>query len=91
LGSDRKLWFYKILSPVQTGLRLIAGNPPLSQQQLITNPLVLAADVTAKASDHLRTIDALKANAGLTYLLELDKMSVTSERNHRTADEDDLL
>jgi len=72
---ERKQWFFRILSPVQKGLRVMIGNPPLTQQQLITNALVLAADATSSGADHLRTIDALKESSGIIYLLELDKLS----------------
>jgi len=74
LEADRKQWFHHILSPVQKGLRLMVGNPPINQQQLITNALILASDATSGAADHLKTIEALKQNSGLTYLLELDKI-----------------
>lgn len=72
--QERKDWFYKILSPVQKGLRLLVGNPPLTQQQLLTNALVLGADVTMNAAENMRTIDALKREAGLTFLLEANKL-----------------
>jgi hypothetical protein len=75
IESERKQWFYRVLSPIQKGLRLMIGNPPLTQQQLITNAFVLAADAASSGADHLRTIDALKDNSGITYLLELDKLS----------------
>lgn len=74
LNKDRKNWFYNILSPVQKGLRLMIGNPPLTQQQLITNALVLGADVATTAAGHMKAIEALKGEAGLTFLLELGKI-----------------
>lgn len=80
LELERKQWFYKILSPIQKGLRIMIGNPPVTQQQLITNALVLAGDVATHASNQLRTIESLKNEAGLTYLLELDKM--TNRKSH---------
>jgi len=74
LEAERKQWFHHILSPIQNGLRLLVGNPPLTQQQLITNALILASDATSSAANHHRTIESLKQNSGLTYLLELDKL-----------------
>lgn len=71
---EKKSWFYKILSPIQRGLRLMIGNPPLSQQQLITNALVLGSDVIMSAADNMRTIEAMKEQAGLTFLLEANKI-----------------
>jgi hypothetical protein len=75
IEAERKQWFYRIFSPIQKGLRLMIGNPPLTQQQLITNALVLASDAASAGADHLRTIEALKQDSGITYLLELDKLS----------------
>jgi len=77
IEAERKQWFYRILSPIQKGLRLMIGNPPLTQQQLITNALVLASDAASAGADHLRTIEALKEDSGITFLLELDKLSET--------------
>lgn len=74
MTKERKNWFYNILSPIQKGLRLIIGNPPLTQQQLITNALVLGADVTTSIAGQMKTIEALKQEAGLTFLLELHKV-----------------
>jgi hypothetical protein len=71
---EKKDWFYKILSPIQKGLRVMVGNPPLTQQQLITNALVLGSDVLVSAAENMRTIEALKQEAGLTFLLEAQKI-----------------
>lgn len=68
--KEKKEWFYKILSPIQKGIKLFIGNPPLTQQQLLTNALVLGSDVTMTALDHMNTIEALKRESGLTFLLE---------------------
>ncbi len=51
------------------------GNPPVTQQQLITNARILTGDVAMHASNQLRAIESLKNEAGLTYLLELDKIT----------------
>lgn len=71
LEKERRDWFFKILSPIQKGARLLIGTPSLTQQQLITNALVLASGVAMSAAENMRTIDALKREAGLTFLLEL--------------------
>jgi len=72
--KEEKDWFYKILVPIQKGLRLLIGNPPLTQQQLITSALVLGADVAMSTAENMRTIDTLKRESGLTFLLEADKV-----------------
>jgi hypothetical protein len=74
LERERKDWFYKILSPVRSGLRLLVGNPPITQQQLLTSALVLASDTCTSIAENMRNIDALKNEAGLCYLLELSQM-----------------
>lgn len=70
---ERKNWFYKILSPLQKTIKVCIGNPPLTQQQLITTSLVLASDAAMSVAGHLRTIDSLKEEAGLTFLLKVEK------------------
>ncbi len=74
LEKDRKDWFYKILSPVRSGLRLFVGNPPVTQQQLLTTALVLASDTCVSIAENIHTIESLKREAGLTYLLDLSEM-----------------
>jgi hypothetical protein len=71
LEKERKDWFYRILSPVRSGLRLLVGNPPLTQQQLITNAMILASDTCLSIADNMRSIDSLKRESGLAYLLDL--------------------
>lgn len=71
LEKERKDWFYKILAPVRSGLRLLVGNPLLTQQQLLTNALVLTSDACVSIAENLRSIDSLKREAGLSYLLDL--------------------
>ncbi|MES2370729.1 MAG: hypothetical protein V4554_14755 [Pseudomonadota bacterium] len=83
IEKERKDWFYKILSPVQKGIRLIAGNPPLTQQQLITNALVLASDTCMGVAENMRAIESLKAEAGLTYLLDLSQFLEKNSVNNR--------
>jgi hypothetical protein len=71
---EKKDWFYKILSPIQKGLKLMIGNPPLTQQQLLTNALLLGSDVIMSAAENMRAIDMFKNEAGLTFLLEAQKI-----------------
>lgn len=74
LKKEREKWFYKILSPVQKGLKLCIGNPPVTQQQLMTNALILGSDVIMDTARNINIIETLKNEAGLTFLLELDKL-----------------
>ncbi|HEX8437000.1 hypothetical protein, partial [Archangium sp.] len=67
---ERKKWFYKILMPIQAGLRLLIGKPILTQQQLLTSALILGADVALASAENMKIIEALKNEAGLTFLLE---------------------
>ena len=71
MHKERKNFFYKILSSTQRGLRLMVGNPPLTQQQLLTNALILGSDIVISAAGNMKVIEALKEDAGLTFLLEL--------------------
>lgn len=71
LERERKDWFFRILSPLRSGLRLLVGSPPLTQQQLATTAMVLASDTCVTIAENMRAIDALKRDSGLTYLLEL--------------------
>lgn len=77
--KEKKDWFYKILSPIQKGLRVMVGKPPLTQQQLITNALVLGSDVLVSAAENMRAIESLKQEAGLTFLLEAQKILAGDE------------
>lgn len=71
MQKERKNFFYKILSSTYRGLRLMVGNPPLTQQQLLTNALILGSDVVMSSAGNMKVIEALKEDAGLTFLLEL--------------------
>jgi hypothetical protein len=80
LEMERKDWFYKILSPIRAGLRLLVGSPPLTQEQLITSAMVLASDTCVSIAENMRSIESLKKEAGLAYLLELSDI-LTSDRH----------
>jgi len=71
MQKERKNFFYRILSSAQRGLRLMVGNPPLTQQQLLTNALILGSDVVMNSAGNMKVIEALKEETGLTFLLEL--------------------
>lgn len=73
MEMERKLWFYRILSPVAKGLRVLAGKPPTDLAGLVTSSLVLGANVSMEAANQLRKVEALKQNAGLTYVIELHR------------------
>lgn len=68
---EKRNWFYRILSPIPKVIKLMIGNPPITQQQLLTNALLLGADVSMAAADHMHSIEALQRQSGLTYLLDL--------------------
>jgi len=71
MEMEKGNWFYRILSPVQKGIKLMIGNPLLTQQQLLINALLLGTEATMAAADHMRSIEALQGQSGLTYLLDL--------------------
>lgn len=71
MQKEKKNFFYKILSSAQRGLRLMVGNPPLTLQQLLTNAFILGSDVVMSSAGNMKVIEALKEEAGLTFLLEL--------------------
>lgn len=74
LEKERKKWFYRILSHLNKGLGLSLSNPPITQQQLITNALIMGTDVIKDTARNMQTIESLKNEAGLTFLLELDRL-----------------
>ena len=68
---ERKQWFRRVFGGMFRALKVVAANPPLTQGQLIRSSLMLGADATMNVSDHLYKIEEMKAQAGLTYLLDL--------------------
>jgi len=80
IEKEKRDWFYKILSPVQKGIRLMIGNPPLTQQQLLTSALILASDTCMGVAENMRAIESLKGEAGLTYLLDLSQLLQNDHR-----------
>lgn len=88
MEKERRNFFYRMLSSVQRGLRLMVGNPPMTQQQLLTNALVIGSDVAMTAAGQMRAIEALKEQSGLTYLIKLQEMTKEAQspnkRSQRT-------
>jgi len=66
----------------------MVGNPPMTQQQLLTNALVIGSDVAMTAAGQMRAIEALKEQSGLTYLIKLQEMTKEAQspnkRSQRT-------
>jgi hypothetical protein len=73
LEKERKQWFYRILSPIATGLRVLAGKPPLDAAGLISASVQLSAGVTLDVAEQIRKVKAMESETGLAYLLELHK------------------
>lgn len=73
LEKERKQWFYRILSPVATGLRVLAGKPPLDATGLISASVQLSAGVTLDVAEQIRKVKAMESETGLAYLIELHK------------------
>lgn len=71
---ERKNWFRRVFGEVYKGLRVVAANPPLTPDQLIRSALALGADAAISASDQVYSVEKIKSEAGLTYLLELDAL-----------------
>jgi len=68
---ERKQWFFRVFGRVFNALKVAAVNPPLSPTQLVKSSLILGGDVAMDLGEHLGKVDALKNEAGLTYLLDL--------------------
>jgi hypothetical protein len=75
LKHDRRDWFYRVLSPLHKGLRLLAGAPPLTPPQLASAAILLASDVASSTAESLRLIDRFKRESGLTFLMEFGAIS----------------
>jgi len=84
LEKERKQWFYRILSPLAKGLRILAGKPPFDLASLISSSLTLGADVGLNVAKQLRKVEALKQDSGLTYIIELHKVLNQSKRSKKS-------
>lgn len=74
IEQERKLWFYRIFGRVYKGLKMVAGKPPVTQEQLIKSSLLLGSDTVMGIASDLQKIETMKSEAGLTYLLELGSL-----------------
>lgn len=79
IEKDRKLWFYRIFGHVYKGLKVIAGKPPVSQEQLIRSSLLLGTDTAMEVVSDYHNQEQMKNSVGLTYLLELDALKDKAE------------
>jgi len=70
LEKDRKSWFHKILSLTAKETKLIIGKPPLTIADLVSSGLQLGANVALDLAQN----ETISQEAGLTYLIELDKL-----------------
>lgn len=71
LIKERKNWFYKVLSNVGKGVKLVVGKPKLTNFDLLATSVSCSTDIALDYMNHKMKIDALKEEAGLTYLLKL--------------------
>ena len=72
MEKERREWFYRVLSPLTKGLRLLASKPSFDLATLIGNSLSVGAGVTVDLAQQLRKVESLKQDSGLTYVLELN-------------------
>jgi hypothetical protein len=71
IERERKQWFRRIFGDVYKSLKLTAANPPLTPGQLVKTSLQVGADAAMHISEVAAATEELKAQTGLTYLLEL--------------------
>jgi hypothetical protein len=71
LIKERKNWFYKVISNVGKGVKLVVGKPKLTNFDLLATSVSCSTDIALDYMNHKMKIDALKEEAGLTYLLKL--------------------
>jgi len=71
MEKERRQWFYRILSPVANGLKVLAGKPPTDLAGVVASSLTTGAEVSLGIAEQLRKIEALKQQSGLTYVIEL--------------------
>jgi len=75
IEKERKQWFYKIFGRAYKGLKMVASNPPITQEQLIKSSLLLGADTAVGIANDFQKVESMKSEAGLTYLLELSTLA----------------
>ncbi len=75
LEMERKDRFKNILTSTAKGLRVLAGRPPTDLAGLVSGSLLAGADTAMDFANQLRKVEALKQESGMSYLLELDKLT----------------
>lgn len=81
LVKENKYWFYKILSHVGKGVKLVVGKPQLTNFDLLATSISCSTDIGLDYMNHRMKIEALKEDAGLTYLLKLGEFVNNSRIN----------
>jgi hypothetical protein len=74
LLKERRNWFYKIITPVARGLKLMVGRPPLTTADLISSGIAFGTNVAIDVSEQMLKVNKVSQEAGLTFLLELEKL-----------------
>lgn len=72
---ERKQWFRRVFGSVYKALKVVAANPPVTQDQLIRSSLLLGAEASMNLAEQIQKIETMKNEAGLTYLLELSNLT----------------
>lgn len=75
LEMERKNRFRNILTSTAKGLRVLAGRPPTDLAGLVSGSLLAGTDAAMDFATQLRKVEALKQESGMSYLLELDKLT----------------
>lgn len=75
LLKERRKWFYKIITPVAKGLKVVAGKPPLTTADLISSGIAFGANVAIDVAEQMRKVSIVSQESGLTLLLELEKLT----------------
>jgi hypothetical protein len=78
LLKERRNWFYKIITPVARGLKVIAGRPPLTTADLISSSIALGTNMAIDVTEQMLKVNKVSQEAGLTFLLELEKLTQKS-------------
>lgn len=77
--KEQKNWFYKIMSPIAGGIKLLIGNSQLTYDGLIRAGLYSSFDIIGGAYSQKRAVDSIKQESGLTFLLKADKILANSK------------
>lgn len=74
LRKERKNWFYRIISPLAGGLKLIATKPPTTPLEMLSLGVALGSDVGVEVAKELLRDQTSSAEMDLSYLVELKQM-----------------